>query len=50
MTTPLPRHAPGTDEEQPYGTPSPGLIARAESGLERFLEKAGEDEADEERT
>lgn len=51
MTAPLPRSSPGTDTHdttQPYGTPSPGLVARAESGLAAFLARfEDDDQADE---
>ncbi|MFF9915613.1 hypothetical protein [Streptomyces sp. NPDC013457] len=43
MAAPLPRRTPfaSPDEEpQPYGIPSPDLIARAESGLAKFLERS----------
>ncbi|WP_137994123.1 hypothetical protein [Streptomyces vilmorinianum] len=49
MTTLFPRCAPDTstsDEPQPYGAPSAALMARAESGFEKFLERIGEGEQD----
>lgn len=55
MTPPLPRRPPGEsirhhDESdwQPFGVPSPGLVARSERGLERFLRRESvEDQAEE---
>lgn len=43
-------HPDTPPQESDYGVPSPDLIARAESGFARFLDRAEEDqEHDEER-
>ncbi|MDT9693231.1 hypothetical protein Q5762_33890 [Streptomyces sp. P9(2023)] len=46
MPESLPCRAPATvddDMPPPYGAPSPGLVARAQSGLEKFLERCVDD-------
>ncbi|MDT9683572.1 hypothetical protein RND61_16100 [Streptomyces sp. TRM76323] len=50
MTTPLTRRTADDADGQPYGRPSPGLMARAESGFEKFWERVGANDrqADEE--
>ncbi|MFF3326505.1 hypothetical protein [Streptomyces sp. NPDC002889] len=44
MTVPLPHRKPDHgNTSEPYGVPSPGLVARAESEFEKFLERVAED-------
>lgn len=50
MTAPLPRRTPGagvrrtpntpTDDWQPFGVPSPDLVARSEHGWKKFLARS----------